>query len=632
MELRLLAALGMMLIIPGAAFLSCIGLNQTYRGLQRIVIIIGISVAFYPLLFYFLDILPFQFSLGPYKIAIILFLCLGILAVNHQQHLRFLFRLDFWEWIAVLVIAVTLFTRLWVAYQLPYPAWTDSVHHVMITKLIATTGRLPENLEPYFPIPLDMYHLGLHTIAATSAWLAQTSFASALLWTAQILNGLCGIGVYLALDRKVGRFAAVIGLAVVGVFSYQPAFYVNWGRFTQIASQAILLIAWIATDDAIHYWGMISESTWLRKTAIAKSLLCSILIAGMLLIHFRVAAFFILLIIPCAITIFWDFRHNKSSLISALTGSSVIGLFVLLMIAPAFFSAIAAFVKHATGALPKIINQEQIQQSHTTYYDAPITSILALTAQSWLLVITALAMLIGIVVRNRMILLNTLWILSLCGLGNLYRLGIRPLNIVNLSGTVIMFYLPIGLIIGSCAQLILELFRERLRANIQSLVVGLVLLLSIPAAKQRITQIEMYRFFVTNADIAAMSWIRKNIPVDARFAINTYFWLPTNAYGTDAGYWIPYFTERKTTTGGMLMNLASEAYQTEMLTMSRMVVQLSKDNSTLPTLLASGVQYIYIGKNGDPSGAVLDPNRLKLAPNIKVIYESDGVTILEILD
>jgi hypothetical protein len=143
---------------------------------------------------------------------------------------------------------------------------------------------------------------------------------------------------------------------------------------------------------------------------------------------------------------------------------------------------------------------------------------------------------------------------------------------------------------------------------------------------------EPYRFFVTSEDIAAMEWIKANAPGDALFAVNTYFWLPYAPHGTDAGYWIPYFTNRKTTVGTMLNHLGTWEYQSHIVEMSRSVERVSQDpTAALNDLRAFGVDYIYIGKLGDFSGTGLDATQLIAAKDTALVYQQDGVFIFQIM-
>ena len=150
-------------------------------------------------------------------------------------------------------------------------------------------------LFPYATTAIDQYHLGLYALTAPLQILTEIPAHTALLWTAQALNGLCGIGVFLFLDKKVGRLAALVGMAVVGLFSFQPAWYFNWGRFTQIGAQSILLIAALVTWEAIRAWRV--EWPVFKIYIILLSLTAGLLNAGVFLLHFQVAGYMLPLLI-----------------------------------------------------------------------------------------------------------------------------------------------------------------------------------------------------------------------------------------------------------------------------------------------------------------------------------------------
>jgi hypothetical protein len=220
--------------------------------LQRWCLAVCISIAFYPVFFYWSRILFPSLRLGPHKIQFILVLWGITIIWRLRSYWREQIDFDRWEVLGLFVMAATLFTRYWILRDHPYPAWTDSLHHTLITQLTATGGKLPNDLQPFSPVPLGMYHLGLYSISGLVQMLANVPAHTALLLTAQTLNGLCPVGVYLLLDRKINRQGAVIGTLIVGLVSFQPAWYVNWGRFTQLASQTILLAAVLITWENIR--------------------------------------------------------------------------------------------------------------------------------------------------------------------------------------------------------------------------------------------------------------------------------------------------------------------------------------------------------------------------------------------
>ena len=195
---------------------------------------------------------------------------------------------------------------------------------------------------------------------------------------------------------------------------------------------------------------------------------------------------------------------------------------------------------------------------------------------------------------------------------------------------MVMLYLPIGLVVGSATEEALALCRLRWRKRAAWLGIALVLVAGLIASRGRVAEIEPYRYFVTPEDIAAMDWIKENTPPDALFAVNTYFWLPRAPHGTDAGYWIPYFTGRQTTAGVMLLNLGASDFKSRIVEMSQLVEQLEVDNASLTELQAMGVDYVYIGQKGDFSGPALSVAQLSQSQDAKVLYQKGGVYILQI--
>jgi hypothetical protein len=158
-----------------------------------------------------------------------------------------------------------------------------------------------------------------------------------------------------------------------------------------------------------------------------------------------------------------------------------------------------------------------------------------------------------------------------------------------------------------------------------------ILVAGLLAARTRASVVEAYRHFVTDQDVIAMQWIDRNTPADATFAINTYFWLPRFAHGTDAGYWIPYFTQRGIVTTAMLSDGLPSDYWERAQARSEAAEALESDLAAIDTLRNLGVEYIYIGANGDFSGPGLQVDILTQSDAIKLLYNQNGTAILQIL-
>jgi hypothetical protein len=624
-ELRLLLVLGGMLILPGWALLAISRTWRQWHGLQRWIVAAGLSIAFYPVLFYGLRWARPFLTLGPYKMGALLLAMAAVVVWRMRGHWREQFAFDRLEWVAIGVFGVTLFTRLWVIREHPFPAWSDSLHHTLLTQLTAVQGALPADMEPYFPVPLRGYHLGLYSLSATVQWLAQVPAHTALLWTAQALNGLCGLGVYLVLDRKVGRAGAVVGASVVGLLAHQPAFYVNWGRFTQIASLSILLIAWMVTWEAMSLWKCRWQES--RAKVLWNTAFAALLSGAVFLLHFQVAFFYLPLILASALI---ELRgaHKERRGRSALALMLAIGVVSLVVISPALWAAAGSYLTPNTSQLA--LTADEISQTIDAYYGFPWSSVPYLVARTWLLALAGASAAIGLATRNKLIIGCILWTVALYLLGNAYVLGQPILRITNLGAVLIMLYLPIGLAVGAAAQECISRMGPIRMGTPTRIVTAAALGAALIASHVRVADTEPYRFFVTPQDLRAMDWIRENTPPDAVFAVNTYFWLPTAPHGTDAGYWIPYFTGRKTTLGPMILNLGTGDFVSRVVETSRLVERLETDATALAELQALGVDYVYVGRQGDFSGPGLNAEELRQAEGATPVYESAGVSILRI--
>ncbi|MGC9396642.1 MAG: hypothetical protein ACP5J4_17495 [Anaerolineae bacterium] len=633
MEIRLLFILASLCLLPGWALLALSGIWRYWAGLQRWIVAVSLSIAFYPIFFYGLRFAFPWLTIGPYKLTA-LFIIFTIIIVwklhnDWKQH----FVLDRLEVAALIIFGLTLFTRFWVIRDHPYPAWSDSLHHTLLTQLTAMNGQLPFDLEPYFPIPLGQYHLGLYALTAPVQWLAQVPAHTALLWTAQMLNGLCGLGVYFVLDRKVNRWAGIIGALTVGLLSHQPAFYVNWGRFTQISSQTILLVAWWMTWDVIAMWRQTPRRDVL--TLGWHVLFVSLLNAAVFLFHFSVAVFYIPLLGLVVITEFWNAAKHKRIVWVGL-GIVLIAVVALVWITPALWPALQIYIDNRTRDVTQLVSPEVIELSNKAYYTFSWSAFPYLAARPWLLLLSIFCLLICFVRRNKLIFVIALWVALLLLIGNLHVLGIRLLNFTNLGAVLVMLYLPIGLIVGTGLYELGNWWRAGSTRLRLWLVLAGVVGLGFIGAYDRIADrvygnFEPYRFFVTPGDVVAMEWIKTNTPEDALFAVNTYFWLPYAPHGTDAGYWIPYFTNRKITVGTMLNHLGTWEYHSHIVEVSRSVEKIAQDPaSALNALRAFGVDYIYIGKLGDFSGTGLDASRLIAAEGAALVYQQDNVYIFQI--
>lgn len=615
--LRALVSFAALLFIPGWTLLALTGLARRWSGLTRWLMVLTLSLALFPVGFYVHRALLSWVPLGPYKLSALLALAAGWTAWRLRGTWRELLRFDVLEWLAVLAFAATLFTRFWIIRGYPYPAWSDSLHHTLLTQLTAEQGHLPWTLGPYESTPLAMYHLGLYGLSASVQWLAGVPAHTALLWTAQVLNGLCGVGIYLLLERRVGRLAALVGVVVAGLLSHQPSYYVNWGRFTQLAGQTVLLGAAQVTWEALTAWRTASA----RRERLALAGMAALLSAAVFLYHFRVAAFYLPLLALIFVAEGWTaLRERQGKRLFA--GVALIAGLGLLLVSPALWEALRVYVTRATTPV-----EAQFSADVNTYFTFPLRAIPIMGLHPPLLWAAGLAALVGLWRRQGLTVLVLVWTGLLMALGYAYLLPWRVLHVTNLGAVVIMLYLPAALLMGVGAQALASAFDARRHFWGTGLILGVLLVSVVQLGAPRLREIEVARHFVTPADVAAMEWIRVNTPPEALFAINTYPWFPTIPHGVDGGYWIPYFTQRRITAGTMIGNLGPWEETRKRAEIAQNLCHLSEKPEIVNVLVDYGVDYLYLGARTYQAPCVLDLEMLLNNPFLNLVYQKDGVFI-----
>lgn len=629
-ELRTLITIFIMLIVPGWAILSLTNIWRRYKAIERWILAVGLSIAFYPFVYYLTRAIIPSIRIGQNKLILLLAVLFALTAWILRKNWREQFKLGKYAGPFLFILALTLLTRFWLAHNYPYPAWTDALHHILITDLVGTTGKLPFDLQPYAPTILDQYHLGLYALTGSLQVLADIPAHQALLWMAQALNALCGLGVFIFLSKKVSPLAGLAGMTVAGIFSFQPALYFSWSRFTQVSSQTILLIAAFAVWEAISAWKADGKKN--RIPALALTGISGLLIAGVFLLHFRAAAFMLPLVVVICIYEFATAIKFKKHILRTVIGIAAIAVLSIVLILPALVPAMDFYVDqratpNETGELEP--SKKLTENEYFANYD--IQALYEIGAKKWMIGLTLLGILVGLLRKNRaLILITTAWILTLFGIGLLYRLNISLLAFTNMTGMMIMLYLPIGVITGILAEDLWQLFSLQKHAKWANGLQWAVLFLAVIAAIYRLGEVQDFRQFMTASDEKAMNWIEKNTPKDAVFAVHTYYWLPDSPHGSDAGYFIPYYADRRTTTGTMIASLGP-GYE-EVLVRSEAVISLYSPSPDIDALCELGVDYLYDGAKNPFDGRQFNISAIQQAAGVHSIYQDSGVSIYKLCD
>ncbi|MCG8351297.1 MAG: hypothetical protein MI924_26290, partial [Chloroflexales bacterium] len=219
------------------------------------------------------------------------------------------------------IFVLTLWTRFVEIQNLVLPAWVDSVHHTLMVRVAAESGKVPYSLRPYLPVDDMPYHWGYHVFTAAVLQLSNITLPQVVFWSGQVLNAL-HVLTCAALATYLWRrpLAGVVAGLVVGLLSIMPAYYVSWGRYTQLTGLLILpplMIAWHAG---------------LRQASRRWFVIASVLLAGLSVTHFRILVFALAFLAVASVV--WALSHPWSLLRRRLMYAIGIAVTSLLLAGP----------------------------------------------------------------------------------------------------------------------------------------------------------------------------------------------------------------------------------------------------------------------------------------------------------
>jgi len=618
-----------MLLAPGWALLSIGQYWKRWEPLHRWFLALCLGIAVYPVIFYLARVITPFLHIGRNKLLIFIGVCLAIVIYRYRKDWKEQFRFGKNSGWVLFIFVVTITTRLFLADQYPYPAWTDSLHHTIITKLVMLNGQLPYTMIPYDPADLSVYHLGLYSLTGSSGLLADIAPHSALIWFCQVINGFSAIGVFLVLDKMVGRTAALAGMVFAGLLSFQPAWYFNWGRDTQLVGQTLLL------PTALVFWEFVesitNNPTEKITDRIPATIITSLLLVGVAMIHFRVAAFLLPIIILFAfLGVFKkglrrDIR-TKTAVIILLTG-----LLCFILVLPACLPAIQNYLN------PIILNetnsdlpQQPEKLTEDPYYTFEWKSFFSLGLPKNLTILALAGLIVGFFnpKTRKLALLIVFWLVVLVVEGYLYLLNIREIAFINMTGIMIIAYLPGALLFGILIDNLTDLSAKVFGPDTENVIVTLLLLLGVAFAPDRVEGVESYRQFMSTEDEIAMTWMKSNLPKDSVIGINSTYWAVTAFTGTDAGYWIPYFAELETNTRTMVDDGSPEYYLARERTNT--IINLYSDLNFLAPLCEQGIDYLYSAKKTPYNERDFDIDSTLSTGEASLIYDRGGVQLIEI--
>ncbi|HEC61261.1 MAG TPA: DUF1616 domain-containing protein [bacterium] len=638
--LAMLIAAVFLYILPGWALLSILFPKWGSMSLgEKLGLSVGVSLAVYPLLFLWTDLIGLHlgplYAWAPPTIASIYLIWNNRSRLNFSTIKRINFKTVHWSNPAyIAIIGLIFFVRFWSIRNLDAPMWGDSYQHTLITQLLVDNGGLFDSWKPYADLSTFTYHFGFHALAAVFHWVTRMALPQTVLWTGQILNGLAVICLY-PLAMRIGRtrwagFAAVL---IAGLLSTTPMFYVNWGRYTQLAGQVVLssvvLLAWETFESKTNKWRLIGLS-WVA-------------LGGLALTHYRVLIFAVLFFAA-----FFLLYARKGSLRTLLARISWIGIGAGLLFLPRFVQVFAG--KILDIAAFQITTSPTQASDFLRQYNAIGDIFIYLPVGLWLLMILAVGW--GLWRREKgAVLISLWWGLALLST-NPQWFDLPGAGLISNFHLFIAVYFPAGVLIGGAIGWLVEILptkyntlreREIVASAFKPVWISVLLLLVVGiglwGTRKRMGDLLVSQHaLVTRPDLNAATWIRENISPEARFLVNSFF-----AYGdilivgSDAGWWLPLLANRQTTLPPI--NYGNEQgfqpdYVVWVNALNVAILQNGLDHPDVQALLSErGVTHVYIGQlqgQVNYQGPALDPNLMLASPNFQPVYHRDRVWIFTV--
>jgi hypothetical protein len=435
-------------LLPGGALLSLLLPPESFAAQRRpdvvtwLALAAGLTLALTPLLLLALYLVGIKIGAG--VVLVYLAASAGALAWRRgpawrAQVRRWTSWLDAPLLTLALVMVLIVGVRLWVVRGINVGYWGDSYQHTIIAQLMLDNGGLFQSWEPYVPLRSFTYHFGFHGNVAlfqwATNWLAATPTPRTVVLVGQFLNALAALTLYPLAVRLGGgnRWAGVAAVLSAGLLTSMPMFYTNWGRYTQLAGQAILPIAIWLTMEAVE-----APRRDLRRVAVA-----GLAVAGLGLTHYRVSIFYAVFMVPYVADLFFSRWRPLSQVpwrwVQPLTRLAAVGLLALLLAGP--------WIWHLrSGQLPNNLvsyHQGALPDSFSAQYNAFEWTF----APNWLAWLALVGALWALVRRQRAVLI-AFWAGLLLVIANAQLLGLPDTGLFNNFAVMIGFYMPVSLLAG----------------------------------------------------------------------------------------------------------------------------------------------------------------------------------------
>lgn len=613
----LILATALLEIVPGWAALQLLWPDLARSRLEKLGLAWSVSVALPPLLLEIARLI--RLSWQTWTTYLYLLIALVVLLWPYLRRPRPAlprFNLSLQAWIVAALLGLALIVRLYLVRDLPVGLWGDSYQHTMMTQLLVDNSGLFSSWQPYAPLATFTYHFGFQANAAFLHWLTGISVPQSVLIVGQWLNTAVLAGAYVLTSRLTrNRTAGLWAVLLTGYVNTQPLYYVNWGRYTQLAGQVVLivvLIAWIALLEQ-------------ERVGWRHILLTAIVTACLMLTHY-IVTIFAAVFLAAYLVVHWTRTPTLAVAKTAALRTILAGGLAVTLTLPWLINTLQGYLgRNVSGFVSASVGADRIAEQST------LTSIVPTYIATPILILAAIGVVLALARRDRGTLLLAVWsaLLILLVVPNI--VGLPGAGVVPWLAAYIALYIPLIPLAAYTLGAAQDAIAQRRRAIGIGLATGAAILVSVWALRWQSQLIDRQFQLFTPADDAAMAWIRDNTPPDARILVNMFpAYGGTLFAGSDGGWWIPLLTKRQTT----LPPLTYGSERAESPDYAKRINQFGyalrqnplPSDAGIALLREAGISYIYSGANNTRPDK-FDVAALKQNPAFRVAYDRDGVTI-----
>jgi len=512
------------LLLPGLAYWAWLG-RRDQDPLITFSQIVGISVALICLLAQGVFLLGGHFSRASIWMLLAASFALTLLGLI-KKGVKFPAKYHH-AWIGFIVFGAVIAWRLFQARDLLLPNWVDSQHHYLIVRVILEKGGLPETLSPYLPVPF-YYHFGFHAVAALFTALSGMEIGAAMLVLGQVLNAVIGLSIYTLGTALWKDWRPATAAALLASFATRmPAYYLSWGRYTLTSGLVLLPLAMAAALMLLK-----------NKQRKSEIITLGILTAGVLLSHYFTAVLLALFLVLAALAYVIPRWHKPLSAVLELlpaAGGAVLGL----LLAGPWLLRVLRYASASPGI--ELTGVETIQSIFENSRWEYISNLLGPASNYGLLAAAGIG-LVWALIRLKAVPF-ALWSLSLGVMSLPLGVSFDPFRPDHFA---IVLFLPIVLWVGWLVWRIGRWLSNKINRRWVSTAIFVVFVTGWAAwsLSLDVSIVNPVTVLVTYDDLDALQWVQENTPSEARFYINTTYWLNNVYRGVDGGGWLLPYTGR----------------------------------------------------------------------------------------